>query len=67
MAKKKKRGVHGLDERELHERRRYGFFWYDWIWRLVRPVMVVAAAFVIVCGLIYTGCFAQAGRGGPHP
>ena len=55
MAKKKKRGVHGLDERELHERRRYGFFWYDWIWRLVRPVMVFAASFVIVCGLIYTG------------
>ena len=55
MAKKKKRGAQALDERELHERRRYGFFWYDWIWRLVRPVMVFAASFVIVCGLIYTG------------
>ena len=55
MAKKKKRGAQALDERELHERRRYGFFWYDWIWRLVRPVMVFLASFVIVCGLIYTG------------
>ena len=55
MAKKKKRSVHELNERELHERRRYGFFWYDWIWRLVRPVMVFAASFVIVCGMIYTG------------
>ena len=55
MAKKKKRSAQALDERELHERRRYGFFWYDWIWRLVRPVMVFAASFVIVCGLIYTG------------
>jgi len=55
LAKKKKRGAQALDERELHERRRYGFFWYDWIWRLVRPVMVFLASFVIVCGLIYTG------------
>ena len=55
MAKKKKRSAYELDEHELHERRRYGFFWYDWIWRLLRPVMVFAASFVIVCGLIYTG------------
>lgn len=55
MAKKKKRGADRLSERELHERRRYGFFWYDWLWRLVRPVMVFVASFVIVCGLVYTG------------
>jgi len=55
LAKKKKRSAYEVDEHELHERRRYGFFWYDWIWRLVRPVMVFAASFVIVCGLIYTG------------
>ena len=46
MAKKKKRSAYELDEHELHERRRYGFFWYDWIWRLLRPVMVFAASFV---------------------
>lgn len=54
MAKTKKRGSR-LSERELHERRRYGFFWYDWLWKLLRPVLVFAAAFVIVCGLVYTG------------
>ena len=54
MAKKKKR-ARELDERELHESRRYGFFWYDWIWKLLRPVLVFAASFVIVCGLVYTG------------
>ena len=53
MAKKKKR-ARELDERELHESRRYGFFWYDWIWKLLRPVLVFAASFVIVCGLVYT-------------
>ena len=55
MAKKKKRGTRRLTERELHERRRYGFFWYDWLWKLLRPVMVFLASFVIVCGLVFTG------------
>ena len=55
MAKKKKHGTRRLTEHELHERRRYGFFWYDWIWKLLRPVMVFLASFVIVCGLVYSG------------
>lgn len=54
MAKKNKRSGY-LTERELHERRRYGFFWYDWLWRILRPVLVFLASFVIVCGLVYTG------------
>ena len=54
MAKKKERSGH-LTERELHERRRYGFFWYDWLWRILRPALVFLASFVIVCGLVYTG------------
>lgn len=54
MAKKKKRSGR-LTERELHERRRYGFFWYDWLWRMIRPALVFLASFVIVCGLVYTG------------
>ena len=55
MAKKKKRKARELTERELHERRRYGFFWYDWIWKVLRPVLVLLTSFVIVCGLVYTG------------
>jgi len=54
LAKKKKRSGRSF-ERELHERRRYGFFWYDWLWRMIRPVLVFTASFVIVCGLVYTG------------
>ena len=55
MAKKRKRSAYEVDEQELHEQRRYGFFWYDWLWRVIRPILVFAASFVIVCGLIYTG------------
>lgn len=55
MAKKKKRPLHDAEERELIESRRYGFFWYDWIWRVLRPILVFVCSFVIICGLIYTG------------
>ncbi len=55
MARKKNKRSGRLTERELHERRRYGFFWYDWLWRIVRPALVFLASFVIVCGLVYTG------------
>ena len=55
MAKKGKSGRRARsEESELHERRKYGFFWYDWIWKVLRPVLVFAASFVIVCGLVYT-------------
>ena len=55
MAKKKNKRSGRLTERELHERRRYGFFWYDWLWRIIRPALVFLASVVIVCGLVYTG------------
>ena len=39
MAKAKKRAPARkkriYDVEELHEERKYGFFWYDWIWRVV--------------------------------
>ena len=55
MAKKKKRPLRDAEERELIESRQYGFFWYDWIWRVLRPILVFVCSFVIICGLIYTG------------
>ena len=55
MAKKKKRLIRDAEERELIESRRYGFFWYDWIWRVLRPILVFVCSFVIICGLVYTG------------
>ena len=55
MAKKKKRPLRDAEERELIESRRYGFFLYDWIWRVLRPILVFVCSFVIICGLIYTG------------
>lgn len=43
------------DHRSLHEEREYGFFWYDWIWRLARPLLVLFCACVLIIGLGVTG------------
>lgn len=39
----------------LQEEREYGFFWYDWLWKLLRPLLVGAAACVLVGGILLTG------------
>lgn len=33
----------------------YGFFWYDWLWKLSRPLLVGLAACVLVGGVLLTG------------
>jgi len=38
------------DPQSLREDRSYGFFWYDWIWRIVRPVLILITAGVILYG-----------------
>ena len=40
------------DHQSLHEERRYGLFWYDWLWRIARPVLVCAAALILVAGVL---------------
>ena len=41
-------------EKTLREDREYGFFWYDWLWRFLRPVMIFLCAFVLVAGIVAT-------------
>ncbi|HML46129.1 MAG TPA: endolytic transglycosylase MltG [Clostridia bacterium] len=43
------------DHQSLHEEREYGFFWYDWIWRLARPLLVLFCAGILIVGIIVTG------------
>lgn len=42
-------------ERSLRHDREYGFYWYSWLWRVLRPVLSLLCAVVVVAGLIYTG------------
>lgn len=43
------------DHRSLYEEREYGFYWYDWIWRIARPVLVCVAAVLLIGGMLFTG------------
>ena len=39
----------------LHEDREYGLYWYAWLWKLVRPVMIFLCSALIVIGLVGYG------------
>lgn len=43
------------DIRALHEEREYGLFWYAWLWKLLRPVLVFLCSALIVIGLVTMG------------
>ncbi|WP_102411523.1 endolytic transglycosylase MltG [Beduinella massiliensis] len=55
MGKKQKKVPRDYDHKTLHEERSYGFFWYDWLWAVLRPLVVFTASLAIVCGLLMTG------------
>ncbi|MEG0986653.1 MAG: endolytic transglycosylase MltG [Clostridia bacterium] len=42
-------------EKSLHRDREYGFYWYAWLWKALRPVLVGLCALVIVAGVIASG------------
>lgn len=41
-------------KRTLHDEREYGFFWYEWLWKLLRPAVVFLCSLLIVIGLVST-------------
>ena len=59
MAKAKKpqraRRYKEYDTETLMKEREYGFFWYNWIWRAVRPVLVGALSLTIIFGMLLSG------------
>ena len=41
--------------RALHEDREYGVFWYAWLWKLVRPLLVFLCSVLMVIGMVSIG------------
>ena len=41
--------------RSIREERKYGFYWYSGLWRVIRPILVGLTVFVVVAGLLVTG------------
>lgn len=43
------------DHQSLYEERQYGLYWYDWLWKIARPALIVAGAALIIAGVLLTG------------
>lgn len=43
------------DYKSLYQEREYGLYWYNWLWMLARPVVICAAAVILVAGVLLTG------------
>ncbi|MEE1199853.1 MAG: endolytic transglycosylase MltG [Christensenellales bacterium] len=41
--------------RALHEEREYGLFWYAWLWKLIRPILIFLCSVLIVIGIVSIG------------
>lgn len=39
----------------LHEDREYGLYWYAWLWKILRPVLIFLCSLLIVVGIINYG------------
>lgn len=50
-----KKEVEQYDHQTLYAERQYGFYWYDWLWSILRPALIVLGALVLVGGVALTG------------
>ncbi len=41
--------------RALHEDREYGLYWYAWLWKLVRPLLIFLCSALMVIGMVSVG------------
>ncbi|MDR3052115.1 MAG: endolytic transglycosylase MltG [Oscillospiraceae bacterium] len=55
MARNNKRPPRDYDHETLRRERAYGFFWYDWLWRVLRPALVLLTSLCLVGGLLMAG------------
>lgn len=49
------REVGRYTRKTLQRDREYGFYWYAWLWRALRPMLVFLCSLVIVAGLVASG------------
>ena len=41
--------------RALHEDREYGMYWYAWLWKIVRPLLIFLCSALMVIGMVSVG------------
>lgn len=42
-------------QRTLHRDREFGFYWYAWLWKALRPLLVLLCSLVVVLGIFAMG------------
>ncbi len=42
-------------QKTLMHDREYGFYWYAWLWKLIRPLLILMISMVIVLGIVSMG------------
>lgn len=50
MRKKKQEKIYTREE--LIEEREYGFYWYSWLWSMVRPALLFLSALLLTAGVV---------------
>ena len=40
---------------DLHQDRKYGLFWYSWLWHMLRPVALFLCVLIVAGGIIMAG------------
>ena len=50
-----KRQKRNYTYRSMRDERQYGMYWYSALWNILRPLMIAAAALVVVVGLLASG------------
>ena len=60
MANKKRRVVSRkfYNQKTLHKEREYGFYWYSWLWKIIRPLLIFGISAIITLGLFVNGWYA---------
>jgi UPF0755 protein len=43
------------NQKTLHRDREYGFYWYSWLWHMLRPVLVFLCSLIVVLGIVASG------------
>ena len=51
----RRQGPERYDRKTLHRDREYGFYWYSWIWSVLRPVLIFLCSLLIVLGIVSMG------------
>lgn len=44
-------------QKTLHKEREYGFYWYSWLWHLLRPLLIFTIGLVICAGIVVSGWY----------